>query len=107
MWGWGRGGPLIFFLLSQIIFFCELKPHANFQNHSTTPFGRKVGGREKKMVATSLGFGPINYLEKISAHTGPSAQHPIDMRGNFLVDLSANPSTKDSESYEKPSSSYF
>jgi hypothetical protein len=29
------------------IFFCDLKPHANFQNPTITPPGRKVTMREK------------------------------------------------------------
>jgi hypothetical protein len=29
---------------TQILFFCELKPHAKFQNPRTNPSGRKVTG---------------------------------------------------------------
>ena len=39
-----------FFLSPQILFFCDLKPHAKFRNPTITPSWRKVsGGEEKKM----------------------------------------------------------
>ena len=31
-----------------ILFFCDLKPHAKFQNHTVTPSGRKVTRSEKR-----------------------------------------------------------
>ena len=32
----------------KILFFCELKPHIQFQNPRTTPSGRKVTQSERK-----------------------------------------------------------
>ena len=43
----GRGGPQNLFS-SQILFFCELKPHAKFQNPTITSSGRKVMAAERR-----------------------------------------------------------
>ena len=37
-----------FFCTPNLIFLCDLKPHAKFQNPTITPSGRKVTGSEKK-----------------------------------------------------------
>ena len=41
------GGPPNYFP-PQILFFCDLRPHAKFQNPTITPSGRKVMAGERK-----------------------------------------------------------
>jgi hypothetical protein len=43
----GQGGPK-FFLLPQILFFCDLKPHAKIRKPMITPFGIKVSVGEER-----------------------------------------------------------
>ena len=43
----GQGGPPNLFS-PQILFFCDLKPHAKFQNPTITPSGRKVSVGEER-----------------------------------------------------------
>ena len=38
----------IFSLTPNLIFFCDLKPHAKFQNPTITPSGREVSEAERK-----------------------------------------------------------
>jgi hypothetical protein len=45
----GAGGGAQFFSLTQnLIFCCELKPHAKFRNPTITPSGRKVTLEERR-----------------------------------------------------------
>ena len=44
----GEGGVPRIIFLPKIVFFCELKPHAQFQNPTITPSGRNVCGTERK-----------------------------------------------------------
>jgi hypothetical protein len=37
-----------YFFYPKSYFFCDLKPHAKFWNHTITPSGRKICGGEKK-----------------------------------------------------------
>ena len=39
---WGQGGPPICFFTPNLIFLCDLKPHAEFGNLTITPSDRKV-----------------------------------------------------------------
>jgi hypothetical protein len=43
----GQDGPTNFFY-SKSYLFCNLKPHAKFQNPTITPSGRKVTGAERE-----------------------------------------------------------
>jgi hypothetical protein len=40
--------PNLIFFLPQILFFCDLKPNAKFQNLKITPSGRKVTLAERR-----------------------------------------------------------
>ena len=44
----GHGKSPKFSFTPNLIFFCDLKPHAKFWNPTITPSGRKVTGSEKK-----------------------------------------------------------
>jgi hypothetical protein len=44
----GPGGIPEFFLKQNLIFLCELKPHANLHNPTITPSGRKVTKAERR-----------------------------------------------------------
>ena len=43
----GRGSPRFLFT-PNLIFLCDLKPHAKFQNPTITPSGRKVSEAERR-----------------------------------------------------------
>jgi hypothetical protein len=43
-----------FFFYRKSNFFCDLKPHAKFQNPTITPFGTKVTGAERRRRRKTL-----------------------------------------------------
>ena len=43
----GKGGPTNF-VSHHFYFFCDLKPHTKFQNHTITSSGRKVTRAERE-----------------------------------------------------------
>ena len=49
-------GGLPFCLSHQILFFCELKPYAKFQNPMITPFVRKQAGAQLCQAQAQLGL---------------------------------------------------
>jgi hypothetical protein len=66
-------GVSIFFL-TQILFFCDLEPHAKFRNPMITPSGRKVFGRENKKIITNIvdtSFRSDQNINKYSGHFVP------------------------------------
>ena len=73
------GGRCPIFFLPQILFFCELKPHAKFRNPRTTPSGRKVcvgggwvGGGWVVEGKFSVSFGPTDQDLGFVFGLGPS-----------------------------------
>ena len=73
----GVGGVPELFWGLESSYFCYLGAQAKFQNPTTIPSG-KMRERRKRFPLTLMGV-----LASGSAHTIPSARHPIDMSGNF------------------------
>ena len=65
---WGLAPPLTILThvspklcFNQNLIFCDLKPHAKFQNLRTTPSGRKVCDREKEERKKNNPFAQTKY----------------------------------------------
>jgi hypothetical protein len=54
----GAAGSPIFFL-PQILFLCDLKPHAKFQNPTITPSGRKVTRKKERKRNNAVSSGHL------------------------------------------------
>ena len=64
-----------------ILYFCEFKPNAKFQNHGTTPSGEKVtqGERKKKERRREKEVERENAANSWAAHTLRSDQFQVPM----------------------------